>query len=353
MIIRKTVILFVLVILSILFLFGIYYHRTSKSIYLCGWLTYFDFRQSLQSFKNNIERFSEVNPFIYAFSPDGSIINVPEFSIVEYKNIIKIARENEILVLPTIVNDIIDPKQNVKAILKDSVILHKLLCEDTSINKYVDTIFSMVNNDGVDGIEIDYENINYSDKKQFIKFIKILSNRLHNNKKLLNIVLPANIFYGKKPLFNEEELSSIGKYTDTIKIMCYNLHGPFSNPGPVSTPKWIRQVLKVVTKKIPKKKICISLALHGFDWSVDGVDSLTYRKAIELLEKNNSRLNRTDEGIPYFNYFHNRIKHIVWFEDDRSIIKKIKTITGHGVNKIAFWRLGGESENIYNFFKGN
>lgn len=324
--------------------------HATRPIYACGWLTYFDFRESLRSFKENIDCFNEINPFIYAFNREGTIIKADGLSDAEYKNIIKISHENRICVIPTIVNDVISLQQN---ILKDPGIIHNLLCDDSSIKRHIADIISVIRNDGVDGIEIDYEKINYEDKEQFIKFIKLLSGELHNNNKLLNIVLSADIFYGKKLFFAEEDLSIISGCVDTVKIMCYNLHGPFSQPGPVATVEWIDQVMRVVTKNIPREKICIAIALHGFDWSVGKTYYLTYKEAMELVEGHNSQIKRTNDNIPYFSYIKNRVNHIVWFEDMRSIITKIKTVRRYGVKKIAFWRLGSESEKMYSSIRNN
>lgn len=317
-------------------------------IYVCGWLTYFDFEESRRSFKENISCFNEVNPFVYAFNKEGVIIKAEGFTDAEYEKIINISYENRICVIPTIVNDVISPKQN---ILKDPGIIHNLLCDDSSIKRHIADILAVIEDDGISGIEIDYEKINYEDKKQFIKFIKSLSEQLHHNNKLLNIVLSADIFYGRKAFFDEEDLSIISGCVDTVKIMCYNLHGPFSQPGPVSTVEWIEQAMRVVTKKIPREKICIAIALHGFDWSVEKTYYLTYKKAMELVKEHHSKISRTNDNIPYFTYIKNKVKHIVWFEDSKSIINKIKTVRRYGVKKIAFWRLGSESEGIYSYLK--
>ena len=345
---NKTIPILLLLILAGALFFSRAHNRIlQKHIYLSGWVSSIDFAESSASFKGNVSYFSEVNPFIYAFNNDGAVIKAKGFTLREYKELISVARKNNVRVIPTVVNDVFESNGGPGNILKDSKLLHSLLGEDISIQKHIEDIFVAVALEEADGIEIDYEGLGSEDRNGFIKFIKLLSEKLHGRSKLLNVVLPAGDFYGARTSFSKQQLRLIGDYADSVKIMCYNLHGPFNGPGPLSTPRWIEKILKEALANIPREKISIAIALQGFEWSQDKVNRLTYRKIMQLIEKYRPYLRRSSDGVPYFVYYRDGKKCSVWFEDAKSLIRKINAVRMAGINKIAFWRIGGEDQNLY------
>ncbi|MBL7132155.1 MAG: hypothetical protein ISS45_12285, partial [Candidatus Omnitrophica bacterium] len=100
-------------------------------------------------------------------------------------------------------------------------------------------------------------------------------------------------------------------------------------------------IIRFAKSQIPQEKICIALALHGYDWSKGSVNSLNFRKAAELIEKHSARLRWDRKSqTPYFRYSKGGISHQVWFEDQKSISRKIQIIKKYKINKIALWHLG-------------
>ena len=63
--------------------------------------------------------------------------------------------------------------------------------------------------------------------------------------------------------------------------------------------------------------------------------------------------------MPYFNYTDkNRLKHVVWFEDARSIQAKLKLASKYNLRGVSYWVLGKPftqnwtvSDNMFNIVK--
>lgn len=337
----------ILAIAVLSWLKGEFISSPSRGNYVSGWLTYFSFDQSFSSFKNNADFFSEVNPFIYAFAKDSLIIMAPGFNEIRLKNITNFARNKNIKVIPTVVNDVIDQETGFALSLKDPVIIHTALAGQTATNRHIENIISLVEKNDFDGIEIDYENIAREDAAQFTEFIRLLSSAMHSRGKTLNIVLEPKFFSGLRPVLNNQELSLIAASCDTVKLMCYNMHGLFSKPGPVATPGWIKQLLRAAERTIPKQKLCAAFALHGFAWKADKAVSLTYKEIQVLIEEYKPEILRDNNSVPYFKYIEANKTVVVWFEDATSIAAKVKIVHAEGFKKIAFWRLGEEDQNLY------
>lgn len=46
-------------------------------------------------------------------------------------------------------------------------------------------------------------------------------------------------------------------------------------------------------------------------------------------------------------YQKNGENYIVWFEDVRSVVERVELAVELGVRGVAFWRLGGEDEGVW------
>lgn len=304
-----------------------------------------DLEKGIDSLSKNSAVFDEINLFCYNFDENGNVLEAQ--SCKEKDLTAKLNTQKHCKLTLTIVNDVI--ASDGKAIrLKDPDVVHQILTDNNKKKQHLEQILSLVKKYNYAGVDIDYENINYSDRDLFTAFIKNLARALHTNNKILTVTVQPKIKEKTPDSLSVINWKEISAFADRINIMCYNFSSPVSGPGPIAPVDWLNQIIDFAEKEIPKEKIAVALALHGFDWSKTNTQSVTFNKAINKMVHFKSRLKwDISSQTPHFTYFEYGQKHEVWFENSASIASKLKVLKNRGIKNVAFWRLGQEDQKIY------
>ena len=315
-----------------------------------GWLVYWDFEESLASLENNLDIFDTVYLFNYAFDEDGHLIENEPLTEEQQKFLASLRQKN-IKVIATLVNDVID-SQDGSAILKDPQMVHQLLSESSQRDELLNNIAYLMEEKNLDGVDIDFENLWYTDRDIFSSFIEELSRRLHANNKFLSVTVQPKRREETTDGAGAVDWSQISLYADQIQVMCYNFSSPSSPPGPIAPPSWIEEIISFAQTQIPSAKLTAAIGLHGFDWAKDKTQSLTYAQAVSKAAQNNSTILRdTETAAPYFRYSLDFVDHEVWFEDKTSLASQMKILKKYQIKNLVLWRLGEEDPEIYPFLK--
>ncbi|MFS0823233.1 glycosyl hydrolase family 18 protein [Bacillus sp. 1P02SD] len=199
-----------------------------------------------------------------------------------------------------------------------------------------------------DGINIDMENLNLTDKDSFSLMIKELSDSLHRDGKVLTVSVPANTGDSRanpwSPWFDYEKL---GQYSDGLMIMTYDEHNPRTKPGPTASVDWTEATIRYALKqRVPPSKILLGIAGYGWDWdtTADKGEYSSYAQLMDQKEKYKAKVIwDSDSQTPHFSYVDNeQHSHQVWFEDSKSLRFKLDLVEKYDLKGIGIWRLGLE-----------
>lgn len=320
-----------------------------KDFTLTSWLVPWDEKRSIQSFKENCKAFQTINLFYYNFDETGTIQNYNR-ETTKSPEFLELIRKNGIKVFATLVNDLVS-KDTKTRILKDPNIIHQILSNPHKRNKHIQEIINLAKEENLAGIDLDYENLYYKDSPLFTAFIKKLSTLLHKNNKLLTITVQPKTSQKNNDGPGAINWQEINLFADKIIIMCYNFSSKKSKPGPISPPFWLEKIIRFAKRNISLNKIILAFPLHGFDWTNETAEQITFQKAKQL--ENDYQVSpiwHNDKASCSFTYTLNDKKHEVWFEEKRSLSKKLNILRKHGLYAIALWRLGQEDENVYTLF---
>lgn len=292
---------------------------------LSAWVVYWDI-SSNKEIKTLNKKLKNVSYFAVNFDSNNKLVT-PE-KLISYYSKTKGYKYNKYV---TIVND--KEKSDGSYSLKDTNLLKALLSNPDSRSSHIEEIINLAVKYGFDGIEIDYEQIkddmNLWDN--YILFINELYQKAENKGLKLRVVLETNTPFDKLS-FAEGP---------TYVMMCYNLHGAFSEPGEKANPEFIRNSIEKMSKVPGKKNFAI--ATGGFNWAYNGnTTSVTEVEARGLLKKYNVKSERdTESQCLFFNYKdENNIKHEVWYADKITLNSWMKVIVEKGYD-VSIWRLGG------------
>ncbi|MBU5428073.1 glycosyl hydrolase [Tissierella pigra] len=302
--------------------------ENNENIRFSIWTTYWD----TDDLEHELKPMGKIDNICYfaAYFNEDKILFVPKETKKSLKRIESLGNMKYGSYL-TIVNDLLLADN--KSSLKDTDLLYTLFATEETMNNHIEDILNIVIKERFGGIEIDYEAIKKDIKlwELFIEFIDKLYKSANGKDIPVRVVLEPNV-----PL----DKITLPKGPEYI-IMCYNLHGYGTEPGPKANKGFIEDVIK--KSEGLKGDIGFALATGGYDFQSNGiVNALTEREAVELSRFYNKIPKRDESGALFFNYMDNEeVSHQVWYANKDTINYWIDIITEAGDYGISIWKIGG------------
>lgn len=295
------------------------------------WATYWDMEDLEKEIDKISENIRSISYFAAYFNKDYELF-IPEKLDASYKDIRKSYSELKYSSYLTIVNDLI--KEDNTSSLKDRELLYKLLSRDDSVDKHIEEIIDMAEKNGFQGIEIDYEGIK-GDIDLWMLFANFLE-KLEENTSKRNLKLRVLL----EPNFPEDKIT-LPQGPEYV-MMCYNLHGKGSKPGPKADKEFILNMIEKM-EKLPGN-INFAMASGGFKFYDDKAEQLTERQALELAKIHSSHVlrDKKSKGL-YFSYIEAGIEYEVWYADYETLDFWFSLVeeAGDGRYGLSLWKLGG------------
>ena len=239
----------------------IYLHKPSQRLVVAS-VPYWNMTYGTASVLSNPHTFSEMSPWMYGLNRSGQI--VPQYPPQEAAAVqaqLARLRAARMPLLPTLAN-VIGGRWAYQPVITS--ILH-----DPAVRaSHIAAIVALVQREDYAGIDIDYEDLQASDRTAFTTFITQLAGALHVAGKMLSVDLFAKSSdrgYDQRNL--AQDYQAIGRVADQVRLMGYDYHWADSGPGPVAPIGWIRAVLSYAKTQIPAGKIILGVPLYGYDWS--------------------------------------------------------------------------------------
>lgn len=333
--------IFILFLVSVLS-FGYLNNQSGKVLgvgkKVIGYIPSWDQTRAFNSIKNNPGVFSEVSPFWYTANSSGDVFADPNGgpNMID-KSMVSYLKSNGILVVPTVFN-LINGTWNAS-------IVSGIINDPTVSSKHIVNLVNLAVSEGYDGIDIDYENLNTTDRNAFSTFIQNLASALHAKGKLLSVgVHPKTSEPGTWNGPQAHDYTQLGKYADEVRIQVYEYHWGTSAPGPIAPISWVNDVLAFASTEIPKGKIIQGIGLYGYDWVGNQGKGIEWLDVLALTQQLGIQASwDTPSESPYFKYSN----HEVWFENHYSTSAKLDMTNKYDVGGVFFWRLGGEDPSTW------
>ncbi len=189
--------------------------------------------------------------------------------------------------------------------------------------------------EGFDGVQIDFESIARDDAEYFFAFLSGLKAKLPPGK-MLSVAAPART----EPMDDAYSYPRLASIVDRIIIMAYDEHWSTSAPGPVASLPWCSKVLENVKSAVPIDTIVMGLPLYGRAWQDRKLArALRFRNVQDIVAEKKSTTSYSSDLGAYFEYSENVLVQ-VFYDDERSIMEKLRLYRAGGVNAVSFWRVG-------------
>ncbi|HXR82734.1 MAG TPA: glycosyltransferase [Hanamia sp.] len=234
----------------------------------------------------------------------------------------------------------------------DGKLLHYILKDSASANKFIRQVEDTLSFYHLDGINVDFEELKEKSSEPLTAFQKKLYETLHAKNMLVTMdVEPKNSDY---------DYSKLSDYNDYIILMAYDEYNPSTGPGPISAQKWIEDAVSWTSERIDPSKIILGLAGFGYQWSNGVCDSLplTYNQAINQAKTINAKIIYDNDSYNlHYSYATQSTgdstdvtKHDVWFVDAATTFNILRFSDEFPTAGTALWRLGTEDPRIWKFY---
>jgi spore germination protein YaaH len=260
-------------------------------------------------------------------------------------DILAFAEKHQIKVMPLITNGAFSKS-----------VAHAILDDRKKQNFAIDQLIAEAEKYGYWGWQIDFEQIDASYRDKFSAFMKRVGKAFKKNDLILSVAVVSKI--SDKPsdykntlwqdLIGVFDYSALAKSVDFISVMSYD--DPDSK-GPVARYAWLKQVLKYSLKKVPAEKLSLGIPFYYWQWNdqTGKLVDIGGRNGInEIFQTLKVKTNySTEHQAPYLTFWDQGKPYTLWYENDRSVEKKINLIKKYGLHGFSAWALGLELPIIY------
>ncbi|WP_337402909.1 glycosyl hydrolase family 18 protein [Suilimivivens sp.] len=231
---------------------------------------------------------------------------------------------------------------------KDSISMYEILSSTTTRQKLIDSLMNDLITYGIDGINVDFEQLSMDCGEHFVEFIRELSVACRKNGKVLSVdnYVPRdfNDYYDRKEQ---------GIVADYVIVMGYDEHYAGSKEaGSVASIDYVEDGIAQTVKEVPAEKVINAIPFYTRIWETigDGISS----QAVDMVTaeqfiSNHGITAEWDETTcqNYGEYTSGDSRYQVWLEDADSIKVKLNVMENYGIGGVAEWRLGFEKPEIW------
>ncbi len=362
--------------LLLLVFFGVSWHEDllgSESI-VGGFLPYWKAKDGIASFKNHYRYFDQASPFSYDVDDSGHIIDRFSRKKGEWNRFTVFCHKHHIKIVPTL-------------FWNNPEALHRCLSHTQKMVSHSDEIMRIIAKDNVDGICIDYENIDPQDRVYFADFLKYISLKLHEKKLVLYCCVEGRIsdystglFVAKGKRAQSEKKVSVetpsrlgtpqairrfkkvcANYCDQIIIMGYDEWGLpylYSNRDYAkqyfishASMAWLKRVLRYFLGFVPDKKLVLGIPTYGLDFIIYSMNrhdielkkhkALSFPSIQDLLRQYGCVPRRTSGRELALTYAADNLLHYVCYLDAQAIKDRIDLARDFKIKGVYFFKIDG------------
>ena len=273
--------------------------------------------------------------FSYDVKPDGSLTTINDDAIIAEARKAKVA---PIMVITNIV----------EGSGFSSDVAHKILTNQQAQDALIANVLRIMKAKNYYGLNIDFEYIFQYDKASYNNFVRKVTEIMHRQGYIVTTALaPKNSAAQRGLLYEAHDYPIHGATVDFVILMTYEWGYVAGPPLPVAPLDRVKKVLDYATTVIPSNKILMGIPNYGYDWKLPyapgtRATTLSNVEAVNKAFANKARIEyNTVAQSPFYNYYESSGKeHIVWFEDARSIQKKLMLVNEYKLGGVSYWTLG-------------
>lgn len=243
-----------------------------------GWIPYWRSDEGVESILPHVEKFSEVNPFLYTVRTDGTLYQASPLTADEWVTLRAAAAGHDVLFIPTVMWSNPDA-------------MDEIFRDEAKRRAHVRSIANEVYTNDLDGIDIDYEAKYARTKDYFSLFLRDLNEAIGYDKQIMCTVesrTPLDSRYSSPESIPDDiayanDFTAINRYCDRVRIMAYDqmridlkLNEERGHPYiPVADVAWVEKVMRLIAQEVDPSKLVIGVPTYGYEYDMIPRDGWT------------------------------------------------------------------------------
>jgi len=242
------------------------------SFEVSGWIPYWRAGAGTADAVAHLKNFTSLMPFGYIVQDNGTIHDAFGLTTTSFTStaatLIAAARAAKVKIIPSVM-------------WSNGAAIDEVLSSTPRRIALEDDIAALANDNGFDGIDIDFESKSAETRPYFSLFLKGLYARM--GKKFVYCSIeprtpPSSAFAViPKKMDYANDYVAINKYCDRVEIMAYDqgaidlkLNAAANSVPyvPVADVRWVQKVITLAAQTISKKKIMIGIPTYGYEYDL-------------------------------------------------------------------------------------
>lgn len=296
---------------------------------LSTWAAYWDYATAIEEIDALGDELDTVVCFEALYGSDGRTILHPE-GCDALLDLLKANYSGKKTIYLSYTNDCQNPDGSYTQ--KSVDLLRAVFSSDAAIDQYSSEMVADCKSAGVDGLELDYENMR-KDDSLFAGYAQFISALAHKCSEAgLSFRVATEYQSGIKCMLPDGP-----EYV----VMCYNLYGYGTEPGPKADAAYLGQCFDNFAYL---SHVNFAFSLGGFKWNDGNISALTENEALALLATSGAQLSYEPSGGAYYSFNEaDGSASTVFYADANTINTWKNLLKSKGANAFSLWRLGGNN----------
>ena len=308
-----------------------------------------DSANSVKSFTDHADRVDILVPAWYSVDGNGLVWGGPNPSVL------KTAAEHHVPVIPIVG-------------LMAQAELHKLFTIPEARTAFIASLLSESKKNGYSGFQIDFENVNWTDRDLLSGLVADTAAALHKERLQLTIATVPNApgSAGKSNYSHwlyanwrgAYDLKALVQSVDLICLMTYDQNTRWTAPGPVAGYPWTVENLEYALQFVPREKLSLGIPLYGYHWFAGdpGKDEKPNPTAEYIGQQDIDQYLAAyhphvewdaADRIAWFYFYRDDYREWVFYTDRRGFQERLNLVRDRGLQGFCSWVLGTEDPEIW------
>lgn len=304
---------------------------------------------SLKSFSEHADKVDILVPAWYSTDGNGLVWGGPN------PEVLKTAAGHHVPVMPIVATAV-------------QAELHKLLTTPAAGSAFIGSLLSECKKHGYSGFQIDFENVNWTDRNLLSSLVAETATALHQENLQLTIATVPNapgsperssfahwLYANWRGAY---DLKALAQSTDLICLMTYDQNTRWTTPGPVGGYPWTVENLEYTLQFVPKEKLSLGIPLYGYHWFAGdpGKDEkpnptaeyIGQPEVDQYLAAYHPRVEWDPaDRSAWFYFYRDDEREWVFYTDKRGIQERLSLVRDRGLEGFCSWVLGTEDPEIW------
>lgn len=217
-------------------------------------------------------------------------------------------------------------------------------------NRIIEQLLAEAASCGMDGINVDFENLKEAGIPHYLQFLRELTSAAHAQNLVVSVDTPVPQAYTMYYQRGEQ-----ARFVDYMIVMAYDEHFAGSEEaGSVSSLLFVQQAVEEMTRVMPADQVICGIPFYTRVWTekfgqsaitseVLGMDGAkNYAKENQMTETWDASLGQNVATVETSD-----ARYTIWMEDEQSMEEKLKVIQSADLAGVAEWKLGFECADVW------